>query len=225
MDIHLKCGQIYQLVEYTPHLKGLTINIETDGNEDYKSSSLPALINLTIVNCRIYENSMLMSFLQNLRNLRCLYISLDHNLINGHQWEQLIRNDLPKLKVFQLKMQGELSVHQNIEERADELINSLEVHFGQMNINGFCSMFLHVIRLFIFKLYSKTFIISDKNFLTYSDQRILTMTIRSFTTPYQVFIIGNFLIYPFHLTFDCIILIILLWNFLLRVSFEPLFRI
>ena len=158
-----KCGQIYQLFEYTPHLKRLTINIETDGNEDYKSSPLPALINLSIKSYRVCENSTLLSFLQNVRNLRCLNISLYHNLIDGHRWEQLIRNYLPKLKIFQLRMRDELPVNQNIEERADELINSFRSSFWTDEHKWFVRCFTCVKTIYLQTLF-KNVSYSEKPF-------------------------------------------------------------
>ncbi|CAF1184385.1 unnamed protein product [Adineta steineri] len=50
-------------------------------------------------------------------------------LITGDRWEHLICNYLPKLKTFKLRMSDDLPVNDNIEERADELINSFRSSF------------------------------------------------------------------------------------------------
>ncbi|CAF5043198.1 unnamed protein product, partial [Rotaria sp. Silwood1] len=50
-------------------------------------------------------------------------IRLSYELIDGYQWEHIIRYYLSKLKVFDLKMVKEPPLDQNIQERVDELIN------------------------------------------------------------------------------------------------------
>ncbi|CAF1498591.1 unnamed protein product [Rotaria sordida] len=56
-------------------------------------------------------------------------VNLLCNLLDGHQWEQIIRNYLPKLKVLRLSMRNVLSLNENIEEQVDELINSFRSSF------------------------------------------------------------------------------------------------
>ncbi|CAF5042960.1 unnamed protein product, partial [Rotaria sp. Silwood1] len=65
----------------------------------------------------------MISFLKNLPNLHRLDIRLSYELIDGYQWEHIIRYYLSKLKVFDLKMVKEPPLDQNIQERVDELIN------------------------------------------------------------------------------------------------------
>jgi hypothetical protein len=63
-------------------------------------------------------------------NLRHLYIKIKYSeLIDGHQWEQIIRNYLPKLKTFRLKMSKTLFLEQNIQERVDRLVDSFRSSF------------------------------------------------------------------------------------------------
>jgi hypothetical protein len=71
----------------------------------------------------------MISFLHNVPNLRRLNVRLKSNPINGCEWEQVIRNYLPKLKVFQLTMNDKRPINENIQERADELINSFRSSF------------------------------------------------------------------------------------------------
>jgi hypothetical protein len=68
-------------------------------------------------------------FLQNIPNLRHLDINIWFELIDGHQWEQIIENYLPKLKTFAMKMRNQLFFDENIQERADKLINSFRISF------------------------------------------------------------------------------------------------
>jgi hypothetical protein len=69
-----------------------------------------------------------MIFLQNIPNLCYLDINIFSALIDGHQWEQIIRNYLPKLKTFRLKMKKKLFGEQNLEEGIDELMNSFRTY-------------------------------------------------------------------------------------------------
>ncbi|CAF3068446.1 unnamed protein product [Rotaria sp. Silwood2] len=123
-----KLAQIYQLLQYTSHLKYLSIYLESDDNDQYKSCCFSTLIDLDINISGICNTSKLISLLQNLPNLRRLTISLV-NVINGYQLEQIIRYYLPKLKVINVSMEEKLSIGQNIEQRVDELINSFRSSF------------------------------------------------------------------------------------------------
>ncbi|CAF1684293.1 unnamed protein product [Rotaria sp. Silwood1] len=99
----LTMNQINRLFEYTPRLKRLLKCDLARINDNYKASSLPKLIHLDI---SFYSDdvSKLILFLQNIPNLRHLNIDIFTKLIDGHQWEQIIRNYLPKLKTFKLKL-------------------------------------------------------------------------------------------------------------------------
>jgi hypothetical protein len=77
------------------------------------------------------------TFLQNIPNLRHLDIDLWCELINGHQWEQIIENYLPKLKTFALKMRNKLSDNENIHEKVDRLINSFRSSFWMVKHKWF----------------------------------------------------------------------------------------
>jgi hypothetical protein len=51
------------------------------------------------------------------------------NLINGHQWEEIIHNYLPKLRVLRLNMKGKLRNRHHIQEQIDRLIDSFRSSF------------------------------------------------------------------------------------------------
>jgi hypothetical protein len=93
------------------------------GSEHFLASPIPRLIRLQI--CLFYSSdiSKMILLLQNILNLRHLNISLWYQLIDGHQWEQIIDNYLPNLKTFALKMRHELFVNENIEEQANRFIS------------------------------------------------------------------------------------------------------
>ncbi|CAF1386135.1 unnamed protein product [Rotaria sordida] len=124
-----KWNQIYPLFECTSRLEYLRIFITPFDNNHYQSSPIPTLIKLNIACYRMSDTSKMISFLKNVPNLRHLEISMAFNLINGYQWEQIIRSYLPKLKIFNLSMFDQFPDDQNIEERANELINSFQSSF------------------------------------------------------------------------------------------------
>jgi len=98
-------------------------------NDYYTGSLLPTLTELKI---RFYYSSDISKaivLLQNIPNLRHLYICIWCELIDGHQWEEIIRNYLPKLKTFALQMSSRLSSDQNIQECANRLIDSFQSLF------------------------------------------------------------------------------------------------
>ncbi|CAF4994318.1 unnamed protein product [Rotaria sp. Silwood1] len=128
-NFKIRWNQIYQLFLYASRMKHLSIYIDSDENDQHKLFSCPTLNDLSIIIFNIDDNSKMISFLQNLSNLHCLKINLAGNLIDGCQWEQVIRYYLPKLKVFYLNMKQKFSVNQNIQERVDELIHSFESSF------------------------------------------------------------------------------------------------
>ncbi|CAF4225264.1 unnamed protein product [Rotaria sp. Silwood2] len=125
----LKLKEIYRLFEYTDRLKSLSINVEFDDNNNDILSPFPTLIELYIICYHRTVTSKMISLLQNTPNLRRLNVSLWSNFIDGHQWEQIIRNYLPELKIFRLEMGETIPFDQNIEERVDELINSFRSSF------------------------------------------------------------------------------------------------
>ena len=159
-----KLTDLYRLFEYTPRLKRIRTHIILFGdNNDYKSSLIPTLINLNIGIFDVFDPSKLISFLQNLPNLCHLTVCLTRNLINGYQWEKLIPHYLPKLKIFALSMSQKFPDNQNIQNRADELINSFQNSFWINEHQWFsrcliCDTTIHL------KTSSKTLHIFESNF-------------------------------------------------------------
>ncbi|CAF1426878.1 unnamed protein product [Adineta steineri] len=127
----LHINQIDQLMKNTPHLKHLSIytKISSDMNDDYNSSSLSTLINLDMFVSHIFDLSKMVLFLKNLSNLRHLNIRFRNNMINGYEWEQIIRNYLFKLKIFELDMSDDISTNQNIEDYMNQLLDSFQSSF------------------------------------------------------------------------------------------------
>ncbi|CAF5100807.1 unnamed protein product, partial [Rotaria sp. Silwood1] len=126
----LKWSLINKLFEYTPYLKRLSMRIFSGTNDYYiPSSSFSTLIDLNIIIYYTSDTSSIISFLQNTPNLHRLYITLWSKFINGHEWKQIICNYLPKLKVFQLRMKRKFYDNHDIQEQANELVNSFQSSF------------------------------------------------------------------------------------------------
>jgi hypothetical protein len=122
-------NQINQLFEYTPQLKYLSTFVIDLTKENYNGSPLPTLIQLKIYSICSSNIWKVIIFLQNIPNLRHLDIKIWFELIDGHQWEQIIENYLPQLKTFALTMRNKLSFDENIQKQADRLINSFRSSF------------------------------------------------------------------------------------------------
>jgi hypothetical protein len=120
-------NQLNRLYEYTPRLKRLSINIKSTIHDHYIPCHLSTLIYLKIH----YDGttSEMISLLQNTPNLCHLNVELSFDLINGHQWEEIIRNYLPNLRVFRLKMERIVGNDQNVQEKVDDLIDTFRSPF------------------------------------------------------------------------------------------------
>jgi hypothetical protein len=126
-ECKVKCYEINQLVEYTPCLKRLSIKIEFNNYVNYILFPLPTIIDLDIRILNRCDDSKIISLLKNMPNLIRLKISFNFKLIDGYQWEQIIRNYLPKLKVFDLYMTEIVSIEH--QKRVDQLMDSFRSSF------------------------------------------------------------------------------------------------
>jgi hypothetical protein len=124
--------QLNQLFRQTPRLKHLAICIDSYAEVNhFIPHYLPTLIALNIDISSRVNNLLLISFFQNTPNLRHLNISLRKDLIDGQQWEQIIHNYLPKLKILRLQMQNEYCDDDILHDRIkiSELLNSFRSPF------------------------------------------------------------------------------------------------
>jgi len=124
----LEWSQINKLFEYTPYLKRLSMKIVPGINDYYTSSSFPTLIDLKIIDYTS-GTSRIISLLKNTHDLRRLHITLTSKLINGRKWEKIICNYLPKLKIFQFRMNDTLYNNQDIQEQMNKLVSSFRSSF------------------------------------------------------------------------------------------------
>jgi hypothetical protein len=123
-------NEINALLKQTPCLQHFSILL--NDNDDQPCISLITKLNLGLSS--IQENSLI-QFFENMPNLSRLTVdlcSLDASgVLNGYQWENIIRNSLPKLEVFRLRMNFQLN------QQIDDLFESFETSFWIEEHNWF----------------------------------------------------------------------------------------
>ncbi|CAF3449506.1 unnamed protein product [Rotaria sp. Silwood2] len=72
---------------------------------------------------------MLMNLFQNLPNLIYLILETFDIYCNGYEWENILSNYLLKLKIFHLKMNLNFPNNDNINQQANELLNTFRTNF------------------------------------------------------------------------------------------------
>lgn len=110
-------------------LKYLHTHAEEVYNEVYVPYQFPMLVQCSIDFFSSFDVSKMIVFFQNMINLRHLIIETWSTITNGHQWEQIIRDSLPKLKTFRLKMEVSVRSQENIQQKADTLLDSFRTPF------------------------------------------------------------------------------------------------
>jgi hypothetical protein len=125
----LELNQLNQLFDYTPRLKDLSVNVQSIIDDDYIVSPLPTLSKFCISFSLDFVTTEIDIFVQSMPNLRYLHVLLFSELIDGHQWEQIIRDNLPKLKIFKIYMGEEFPFDENIKERAERLSDTFQSSF------------------------------------------------------------------------------------------------
>ncbi|CAF2737583.1 unnamed protein product [Rotaria sp. Silwood2] len=120
-------SKLDHLFQHTPHLRHLNVRLFDHSFDQQLSCSIPLMITLKLV----IQNSLnhLVNLLQNLSNLCHLTVeTLDIDL-DGQQWEQIIIDHLPKLRIFQLKMHIKLEDNDDKQLKIDKLITSFRSPF------------------------------------------------------------------------------------------------
>ena len=117
--------EIFNLWQHSPALRYLSVL-----TADSILIPLFSFSSLIKLNLSVYESSSTMiNLLHSVPNLRHLIVATDQVNLTGDQWEQLIVKHLPKLCVLRLKMIFRLDDNQDIEIRANELLDSFRSSF------------------------------------------------------------------------------------------------
>ncbi|CAF5005195.1 unnamed protein product [Rotaria sp. Silwood1] len=108
-------------------------------NFDQKETEIVYLINniwslSTLTHCNldnIFVSSIysLENLFRSVPNLYYLTIHTSSIFLNGYEWQNIIVNHLPKIKVFRLKMEFSFPTKKNKEEQIEELLDSFRTHF------------------------------------------------------------------------------------------------
>jgi hypothetical protein len=85
----------------------------------------------------LFGKDNLAILLQKMPNLSHLSIDSLFTFMNGHQWENIITNYLPKLKIFRCRMKNYFYSLDDIEKRVKDLICSFQSHFWLENHQWF----------------------------------------------------------------------------------------
>ncbi|CAF1265183.1 unnamed protein product [Adineta steineri] len=124
VGVPCRISQLNLLYQYTPHIRYLALDLYRDNNDEELKTSILSINQLNLVFVGP-QYSTIENLLQHVPNLYELKIETCYIEINGYDWEQIIRNYLPKLKIFQLKMRCQI----RNEKSKQELFNSFQTQF------------------------------------------------------------------------------------------------
>jgi hypothetical protein len=126
-----------KLLEKTPHLRKFSTSLNSYEDDDIPPSEqfIPSFKNLSVRKLFLFDirsQRVTTNLLQLLPNVNHLKIHIPYLNLDGHDWEQMIINYLPQLKVFQLMMDSQLCLsvdEQNNEEKIDEYLATYRTPF------------------------------------------------------------------------------------------------
>ena len=118
---------LFHLFEYTSNLQRISINLLYGFPKQEFQSLISSILSLKIS----YHGctNMLINLFENLSNLTHLTLETFDIYCDGYEWERILINYLTKLKVFQLKMNLSFPSQENINEQANELLDTFRTSF------------------------------------------------------------------------------------------------
>jgi len=116
------------LFENTPCLHYLKAHSYCVTDDVDPISYVSSLITLNLSFVTMNEN-VIINFLQSMRNLHRLTIDMYGVCVDGYQWEQIIRDYLPNLKIFRLKEQIPVANQNQDDQKLDALLKSFQSRF------------------------------------------------------------------------------------------------
>lgn len=124
-------NEVNAILKRTPNLQHFSIlfNIDDNDNDTQQSTSSITKLNLYLTGI---EEDVAIKFFKNMPNLNHLIIEINddtNRILNGYQWENLIRNYLPNLKKFRFRMEFRLNRMINEYEQISNLLNSFQSSF------------------------------------------------------------------------------------------------
>jgi hypothetical protein len=123
---NLNC--LSHIFKYTPRLQRFCTTLYSYSADDHMTVSNPIMKSIKLVFGGSFDS--IKKLMQNIPNLSHLTVMTSKVYMDGNAWEQLISSYLPKLKVFQLKMEIEFRErNDDMEEILDELLTSFQTSF------------------------------------------------------------------------------------------------
>ena len=113
--------------QHTPCLRRLSTTIKCTEKNEKLPIIVPHLSKLTL---SFHGSlSMMINLFTQIINLQYLTLRTSYLLLDGNEWENLLINYLPNLKVFQFKMDFQFPENTNLEDQVDELLNTFQTDY------------------------------------------------------------------------------------------------
>jgi hypothetical protein len=103
IGVPYRISQLIDLFEHTPRLGYLALDLYCSRDDGQFQKAILSITELNLVVVGPHHG-IIENLLQHVPNLCQLKIETCYYETNGYEWEEIIRNYLPKLKVFHLKM-------------------------------------------------------------------------------------------------------------------------
>lgn len=117
------------LFDYTPRLRTFSSSITLRPHYVFSSYDILSITKLNVCFSSPSTQYTIEEFLQSMSNLSEMTVRIHFLSVNGYAWEQIIRDHLSKLKVFQLKMEIKIHDVNNKETEIDALVDSFRSQF------------------------------------------------------------------------------------------------
>lgn len=115
------------LFKYAPNIRALSTSFATDIQDKLYTILMPKIISVKLIfnGCL----SSMKSLFKTIPNLHHLTIYLTSFYLDGYEWERILKDYLPKIEVFQLKMNvNNLKFYRN-ESEIDKYLDSFRTYF------------------------------------------------------------------------------------------------
>ncbi|CAF3340462.1 unnamed protein product [Rotaria sp. Silwood2] len=136
--------EIVRLFRCTPNLRYLHFRIAHPSDENIFQSMNSSISSL---NLRInhHSSNQLFNLLQKMSHLIKLTLLTESMIIDGHQFEELIVNYLPNLKVFRFVMYRDVDAYHNYERQIDQILHSFRSSFWLIDRRWFVRCQLEIL--------------------------------------------------------------------------------
>ena len=120
-------SNLAHLFNYTPYLRQISTSIPLDLKNEHVQNSISSIISLKLLfNGSISAMKNLLDMMLNLSNVT-LHITSFY--LDGYEWEKILINYFPKIKLFKLKMDINLPNIDGKENQIRTFLDSFQTHF------------------------------------------------------------------------------------------------